>query len=67
MLMALYPPVQSKAQAELDALAGKGHVLQPLDLSQLEYLPAVMKEVLRYAPVANLGAPSKTDTPTSYR
>lgn len=63
MLMALYPHIQDKAQAELDALAGKGRVLQPSDLNKLEYLPAVMKEVLRYAPVANLGATLKIHPP----
>ncbi|KAG6867889.1 hypothetical protein C0993_009820 [Termitomyces sp. T159_Od127] len=67
MLMALNPPIQSKAQAELDALAGKGHVLQPSDLSKLEYLPAVMKEVLRYAPVANLALPHGVTQEDEYK
>ncbi|KAG6872786.1 hypothetical protein C0995_006706 [Termitomyces sp. Mi166 len=67
MLMALHASVQTKAQAELDALAGKGQVLRPSDLSKLGYLPAVMKEVLRYAPVANLALPHRVTQDDEYK
>ncbi|KAG5717253.1 O-methylsterigmatocystin oxidoreductase [Termitomyces sp. T112] len=67
MLMALYPSVQTKAQAELDAMVGKGHVFHLSDLSKLEYLPAVMKEVLRYAPVANLALPHRVTRDDEYK
>ncbi|KAG6856615.1 hypothetical protein H0H87_002570 [Tephrocybe sp. NHM501043] len=59
MLMALHPSVQTKAQAELDALTPKGQTIHPSALNCLVYIPAVMKEVLRYAPVANLALPHR--------
>ncbi|KAF8958869.1 cytochrome P450 [Flammula alnicola] len=63
MLMALHPEVQQKAQHELDsvfnqdALSGFIEAPDPVQLSRLEYLTAIMQEVLRYAPVGNLALP----------
>lgn len=66
--MALYPESQRTAQAELDSLNGAmtGHeeLPQASDLSRLHYLPALLKEILRFAPVANIGVfphPSQID------
>ncbi|KAF8231177.1 cytochrome P450 [Tricholoma matsutake] len=56
-LMALYPQVQDKVQAELDAVVGHEHLPHPSDLDRLTYLSAVVREVLRFAPVANLALP----------
>ncbi|KAG6836306.1 hypothetical protein H0H93_009279 [Arthromyces matolae] len=67
MLMALNPSVQAKAQAELDALFGSGQALRPSELKRLEYLPAVMKEVLRFAPVANLALPHSVTQDDEYK
>ncbi|KAG6917491.1 hypothetical protein DXG01_002355 [Tephrocybe rancida] len=67
MLMTLHPSVQVKAQAELDALIGRGHVIHPSRLNSLVYLPAVMKEVLRYAPVANLALPHRVTQDDEYQ
>lgn len=53
--MALYPDVQSRVQAELDTTVGRDNLPQASDLAHFSYLTAVLKEVLRYAPVANLG------------
>lgn len=55
--MALYPQVQDKVQAELDAVVGHEHLPHPSDLDRLTYLSAVVREVLRFAPVANLALP----------
>jgi cytochrome P450 len=60
--MALHPKVQMKAQAEIraafgDALgaADKKEDSDPSQISRLPYLQAILKEVLRFAPVGNLG------------
>lgn len=56
LLMAVHPAVQKKAQAEIDDIT-EGRARQPgcADKAGVVYLIAVMKEVLRYAPVANIG------------
>jgi len=63
--MAIHPEAQQKAQKELDSffkdspstrldVVSFSHV--PMEaLEQLQYLRAVLKEVLRFAPVANIG------------
>lgn len=58
--MALYPAVQERVQQELDSLFDDGHdqesrYLTLDDLERLDYLPLVMKEVLRFACVGPLG------------
>lgn len=61
LLMALHPEVQAKAQRELDSVAYQNPATGFIDtpeiakLENLQYLSAIMKETLRYAPVANLG------------
>ena len=70
--MALYPDVQSRARQEiLDAYKrlslAEDEFLSPNDLHQLEYLNAVMKEVFRFAPVANLGTLVATSLNESLR
>ncbi|KAJ7117145.1 cytochrome P450 [Mycena epipterygia] len=64
MLMALHPSVQARAQAELDsAISGPPRVR---DVSHLSYLLAVMKEVIRYAPVANMALPHQVTQDDTY-
>ena len=60
--MALHPEVQKKAQVEIQAAFGDAIGVTDgqdnFDLSQisrLPYLQAILKEVLRFAPVGNLG------------
>jgi hypothetical protein len=55
MLMALHPSVQHRARDEIDSIVGLGRVPRVADVGRLPYLLAVSKEVMRYAPVANLG------------
>ncbi len=52
----LYPEVQAKAQAELDAVIGHGTRLPTFDdRPQLPYIDAIVLEVLRWNPVVPLG------------
>lgn len=57
LVMVLYPDVQARAQAEIDAVIGQG--LQRLphweDRSSLPYVEAVVKETLRWHPAVPLG------------
>lgn len=55
--MVKYPKVQAKAQAELDAVLGKGNLPTFEDEESLPYLAAIVKESLRWEPVAPLAAP----------
>ena len=53
--MALYPEVQRKAQAELDAVIGPNELPEFTDRPKLPYVEAVVKEMLRWQPVAPMG------------
>ena len=53
--MALYPDVQKKAQAEIDALVGPNRLPDFEDRPSLPYINAVVKEVMRWHSVAPFG------------
>ena len=53
--MTLYPEVQRKVQAELDHQVGNSRLPNFSDEGALPYVQAVLKEVLRWHPVAPLG------------
>lgn len=53
--MALYPEVQRAAHAEIDAVLGDSRLPDFSDEDKLPYVGAVLKEVLRWHPVAPLG------------
>jgi len=55
LLMALHPDIQRRAQAEIDEVVGKDRLPTTADQVSLPYVSAVVKEVLRFAPVAPLG------------
>jgi hypothetical protein len=55
LAMTLYPEVQRKAQAELDQIVGNSRLPDFSDEATLPYVQAVLKEVLRWHPVAPLG------------
>jgi len=61
LLMALNPEIQSKAQSEIDLAFGDSmfrehsDIPNPDNVRKLKYLTALFKELLRYAPVGNLG------------
>lgn len=63
LAMSVYPAVQKRAQAELDAIVGPDRLPTYADLAQLPYFNALYLEVLRWNPVVPLGqfsAPSCT-------
>ena len=53
--MALYPEVQKKAQAEIDAVVGPDRLPEFEDRPSLPYINAVIKELLRWHLVTPLG------------
>lgn len=57
--MALYPQVQKRAQVELDAIVGAERLPLLSDRGSLPYIEALVKEVLRWNPVAPLGEHAK--------
>ncbi|TFY66488.1 hypothetical protein EVG20_g4599 [Dentipellis fragilis] len=59
LAMMLYPDVQRKAQAELDAVVGFDRLPCLVDRPRLRYIEVLIKEVLRWNPVAPLGGPHR--------
>ena len=55
LAMAMYPEVQRKAQAELDAVIGCDRLPNFNDLESLPFVNAVVKETLRWQPVLPMG------------
>ena len=67
--MTLFPDVQRKAQEEIDLVLGPGQLPRVRDRTRLPYIDAVVKEVLRWHPVAPMGIPhasSEDDTWEGY-
>jgi Cytochrome P450 len=57
LAMALYPEVQKKAQAEIDAVVGPNRLPDFHDRPTLPYVNAVIKESSRWNVVGPLGRP----------
>jgi len=55
--MVAFPESQRRAQAQLDAVVGRGRLPTFADAPRLPYVHAIIKEVLRWRPVAPLGVP----------
>ncbi|PIL22985.1 cytochrome P450 [Ganoderma sinense ZZ0214-1] len=55
LAMSLYPNIQKKAQAELDAVVGPDRFPDFSDRDLLVYIDAIIKEALRWMPSAPLG------------
>ncbi|KAK7021812.1 hypothetical protein VNI00_017256 [Paramarasmius palmivorus] len=53
--MEMYPHIQERAQADIDKITGGERLPTPEDEAQLPYITAIIKETLRFAPVAPLG------------
>jgi cytochrome P450 len=57
LAMTLNPDVQAKAQVEIDQVVGLDRLPTLADKDRLPYLNAVIKELLRWSPVAPLALP----------
>lgn len=55
LLMVVFPAMQTRAQAEIDEVVGKDRLPSSEDEPRLPFVCALIKEVLRFAPVAPLG------------
>ena len=53
--MTLYPEVQKRAQEEIDSFVGNARLPTFADRGNMPYLDAMVKEILRWNPVAPLG------------
>ncbi|KIM62440.1 hypothetical protein SCLCIDRAFT_24975 [Scleroderma citrinum Foug A] len=60
LAMILFPGVQKKAQAELDAIIGPERLPTLSDRQSLPYMEALVKEVHRWHAVSRLGVPHRT-------
>lgn len=58
LAMGLWPSVQRKAQAELDAIVGHDRLPTYADIAQMPYLNALYLEILRWNQVVPLGMSS---------
>ena len=56
MGLALFPQVQSRAQAELDAVIGRDRLPTFNDRPRLPYIEALCKELLRWRMITPIGA-----------
>ena len=57
--MLAYPETQARALAELDAVVGRSRLPSFADLPQLPYIRAMVKEALRWRPIAPSGPPHR--------
>ena len=55
LAMALYPEVQKKAQAEINAVIGNNRLPDFGDRDALPYINAIVKEAMRWQPVTPFG------------
>ena len=58
--MCIYPEVQKKAQAELDAVVGPDRLPDHSDRADLPYINAIVKEATRWQPVLPFSLPHAT-------
>ena len=66
LAMALFPEVQRKAKEEIDRVVGTDRLPTFADRAQLPYVDAVVKETLRWHPVAPMGLPHQTSDDDIY-
>jgi cytochrome P450 len=56
LAMIAYPEKQKKCQEELDAVVGRSRLPTFKDSNNLPYLQATIRELLRWRPIAPIGA-----------
>ncbi|KAK1834410.1 cytochrome P450 2U1 [Podospora conica] len=60
MAMILYPDVQRRMHAELDAVVGRDRLPTFDDCERMPYLQAIVRETIRWRPIDPLGLPHTT-------
>jgi cytochrome P450 len=55
LAMVIHPEAQARSQEELDAVVGRDRLPEFGDRTSLPYIDAIVKEVIRWNPVAPLG------------
>ncbi|KAK6341966.1 hypothetical protein TWF730_001450 [Orbilia blumenaviensis] len=66
LAMILFPEVQRKAQEEIDRVIGSDRLPGFEDREQLPYIDALVKEAIRWWPIAPLGFPHTADEDLEY-
>ena len=66
LAMVLHPEVVQRAQAQLDAVVGRDRLPTFNDQSQLPYIEAIVKEVMRWRPAGPMGLPRRAAQVSSY-
>ncbi|KAF9022157.1 cytochrome P450 [Hymenopellis radicata] len=67
LAMVSNPDVQRKAQEEIDRVVGRERLPQLSDRPSLPYIEAILREALRWQPVAPFGAPHVSTEDDIYR
>jgi len=67
LAMAMYPKVQKRAQEELDRVVGPDRLPSFTDREKLPYFDLLFQELVRWAPLAPLGAPHQNSREEIYR
>lgn len=65
--MLAYPEVQARAHAEIDSVIGKGQLPTFADRDSLPYITAIVKETIRWQPVAPLAVPRQLRESDEYK
>lgn len=65
--MLLYPEIQRKAQAQLDAVVGPERLPDFSHRADLPYIEAIVKETFRWQPVAPLAIPHNCNADDEFR
>ena len=60
LAMIAYPETQARAHAELDAVIGRTRLPTFADYPHLPYIRAIVKELLRWRPIAPINTPHRT-------
>ncbi|KAG2114145.1 cytochrome P450 [Suillus discolor] len=66
LAMVLYPDIQRRAQAEIDSVVGRDRLPTFEDRTSLPYIESVLRETLRWQPIAPLGTPHGTASDDTY-
>ena len=67
LAMTVFPDVQVKAREEIDRVVGAGRLPGFQDRDSLPYVEAVVKETLRWQPLAPVGPPHMSDQEDEFR